>query len=369
MNVGIILVLIIVLYFCYFTVKYIRKRRLIRETIQNSIMRESKMDHEEERGEASDFPDLNSYINENSGKIVRFINDEEEEERIPDEKDPAQMETWCKELVLEIADTQDQSDDICEKLGGRLCQTVDLKRVDIPPSTKATFLTSNGTQLLPGHSYCLYKQPPVSQSSYECDEKWGFWVFSHKYERWMCESLVSGIYNAKTNAFNDPCQHGNLLFDNEMITRDSVKDRFNPQDFYSTQFQERFSCRCEKGYIFDPKKSRTKCIRDPCLLGLPRHAAARGYNPETEECECGEFFFNIDGNETFPCTSCPSNNPHFDPSTNILTVYLRCKKKGETQGALLPCRTEEENLLGCIKATLKVKPMNQEGTFEDRIFF
>lgn len=348
MNIILFLLLVItILSFCISTIKYTRNRLAITRTVK-----EAKHVEEEENSPFSSLLNLDSWIIDNSSKISRITDS------------GGVDENWCKELVLEIENPDDDDDDdqdICDKLGGRLCENVKYSRIDIPPNSKTTFYTSNGTILLPNHSYCLYKQPPLVQSANHCDDVWGFWVYSPKYERWMCQSRVPGIYNAATHTFDNLCDQ--LLFDGEPMTRRI--DSFTPEQFYSVSFQERFSCDCPKGYIFDPERSRTSCFKDPCLTGLPPHAAANGYNDGT--CDCGPYFYNINGDETFPCTACPYNTPQYDEKNNTLTIFIKCDKFG-----LIPCDTEEEYILGCKKVVIKVKLLREkeeEYSFEDRIFF
>ena len=357
-----LLLLITILSFCASTVRYIRYRTDITKTVEAL-----KMDNKDtsEYHTSKSLVNLDSWIVDNSSKLSRI-------DKSSSEKD----ESWCKDLILEIAD-DDYSDDvnICDKLGGRICENVKYTRVDIPRESETTFYASNGTLLLPGHSYCLYKQPPISQSGHHCDDVWGFWVYSPKYERWMCQSRVPGIYNAATHAFEDNhCgKNGQLLFDGKPI--ELKKSTFRPEEFYSETFQERFSCQCPKGYIFDPAKSRTTCFKDPCLASLPPYAAATGYKNENGivTCDCGPFFYNINGDETFPCTACPYNSPQYDEKNHTLTVFIKCKRRRDSNDfGLIPCETEEENITGCKKVVIKAKPLlvrDEEYSFEDRIFF
>lgn len=357
-----LLLIIIVLYFCISTIKYIRHRTAITKTVE--ALKNTNNDY----NDCNSLINLDSWIIENSDKLSRTSANLE-------------MNTnWCKELVLEINQStiNDNIDDIniCDKLGGRICQNVKYTRVDIPEDSSVEFYASNGTILLPGCSYCLYKQPPVTQSGNHCDEIWGFWVYSQKYERWMCQSRVPGIYNAATHSFQGDkvCgKAGQLLFDGTPINLNEDISSFSPEQFYSEEFQERFSCECPKGYIFHPEKSRTTCFKDHCLASLPPHAAAKGYIREGEKCDCGPFFHNINGDETFPCTACPVNTPQYDEKNHTLTVFIKCKKRlNSNDFGLIPCETEEENIFGCKKVIIKVKPLlrnEKEYSFEDRIFF
>lgn len=350
-----------VLIICLFslsTIRYIRKRETITKTVEG--LQENA--HEPTVSFSSSFMNLDSWIDDNSTKLSRM-------------NESGRDESWCKELVLEIHDGKDNTDqdDICDQLGGRVCTNVKYSRIDIPANSKTTFYTSNGSILFPGHSYCLYKQPPIMHSAEHCDNTWGFWVYSPKYERWVCQSRVPGVYNGATHNFNNLCgTHGQLLFDGKP-TDISSSSSFTPNQFYSQQFQERFSCDCGPGYIFDPQRSKTTCFKDPCLIGLPSHAAAKGYNKEKGgTCDCGPYFYNINGDETFPCTACPYNSPEYDTKNNTLTVFIKCKTEGESDFGVIPCETEQENILGCKKVVIKVKLLSkrvEEYSFEDRIFF
>lgn len=365
-----LLLLITILSFCKSTIMYIRNRAAITRTVE--ILKNDAQKDDDDKN--SSLMNLDSWIIDNSSKLSRT-------------PQSGMDLKWCKELVLEIDleeeennddyNYNDDDEDICDKLGGRLCENVKYSRIDIPPHSKTTFYTSNGSILFPGHSYCLYKQPPVTQSEHHCDSIWGFWVYSPKYERWLCQSRVPGIYNAASNTFDNETlcgKHGQLLFDGNPINIDA-QTTFTPDQFYSPAFQERFSCDCPRGYIFDPERShnsRTTCLKDPCLTGLPPNAAAKG-SKGGGKCDCGPYFYNINGDETFPCTSCPSNTPQYDAKNHTLTLFIKCKKKDRDDDfGLIPCETEDEYITGCKKVTLKVKPLPHRETeyaFEDRIFF
>lgn len=346
---------------------------------------------------------------------------------------------WCKNLVLQIPSSalDDDSDDtdICDKMRRGLCRGIEMKRVNIPPkhdseySSESEFYASNGSRLQPGCSYCLHKQPPMSDfNKRQCDDVWGFWQFSPVYERWICKSKVPGFYNAQTNSF-DACTkedpRGRLLFDGEPVEfnveSSSVKDLSNyltPEDFYSADFQDRFQCQCPSpGYISMPELCKTSCYIDPCISGLPRFAAAPGYNRATGNCDCGEHFSNTFDDPLSPCTACPTSTPSFDEKTNILTIYIKCYNEDEEEEdldgdrdevrkkkrddnyddnydddddrrnkrrkfssssssssfGLFPCKSREDKIRGCMTAKVRVKPMTQSALsssrFEDRIFF
>ena len=441
MSISITILFIIILWFLCQTVIYVKKRKLIFDIVHSFIDFESlesdkllkeqndkKINFSTISNEhfvadlVSDTNEIDFWVQDAENKISRMVitNDEKPGGK---RKDPE----WCKNIALRLDNffpSEEESEesendrrdvhDICDKLGGKICENIHFKRVDIPENAGATFYTSTGIKLLPGFSYCLYKPPPVEHSRYQCDPDWGFWIFSPEYERWMCQSRVPGIYNAASDSFLDACKCGGggggggvgsssdrekkkkkedgvLLFDGEPLIggNTTIKTRFKAEDFYSPDFQRRFSCKCPRGYIFDSSVSRTRCIKDRCLVGLPEFAAAPGLDPTTKQCQCGPHFFNINSSLDMPCTGCPVNTPQYDAASNTLSVYMKCKKHGHDFG-LYPCRTDEEKILGCTKVALKVKPVygrlksktgrNADGdsledyeeddySFEDRIFW
>ena len=399
---GILIITIlfmIILWFLYQTVIYVKKRKLIFDIVHNFNDSESSEGDDKMRKEGkknktfstlsnehfvadlvSDRNEIDFWVQDAENKISRMVIINDEKPPGGKIKDPE----WCKNIALRLdnfflSDTDqveksEENDrdvqDICDQLGGKICENISFKRVDIPENAGATFYTSTGIKLLPGFSYCLYKPPPVQHSDYQCDPDWGFWIFSPKYERWLCQSRVPGIYNAASDSFLDACKCGGvggdrekkedgvLLFDGEPLIggNAAIKTRFKAEDFYSPDFQKRFSCRCPRGYIFDSSVSRTRCIKDKCLVGLPEFAAAPGLDPVTKQCRCGPHFFNIDSNLDMPCTGCPVNTPQYDAASNTLSVYMKCKKHRHDFG-LYPCRTDEEKILGCTKIVIKVKPI------------
>ena len=289
-------------------------------------------------------------------------------------------ENPCKTTNTAIYVTPEQRTlpSICKKLSRKYCKkdTNDMILIDVPE--KSNFYASNGMQLLPGESYCIYK-PLTTQKHKKCNETWGFWKYSPVEEKWVCYSKVPGIYNAKIDKF-DPCQreHENnqFLIDDKPVLPNEIPNKFSPEDFYSTQFQLRCKCRCDKnqGYIFNPKLSRTSCYKDPCLLELPPFAAANGLNIKTGDCECGQFFSNLFNNPKNPCTACPYDRPSYDPKKFELTVYIKCYNENEINTekrfGIIPCQTPEDKIRGCTKAIIKVKHItNNNISFTDRIMW
>ena len=268
------------------------------------------------------------------------------------------------------ADDDDDNENICNELGGRTCE-VHLKKITIPPDFKRErFLASNGTFLMPGHSYCVYKQPPITSDSVNCDPVWGFWIYCPITDRWLCKSKVPGIYNGSNNTFDACTRTGNnglLLFDGIPISGDEIRERFTPEEFYSPYFQARFKCKCSKenGYISLETVTRTSCIKDPCISTLPPGAMVEGFDEITGHCNCDPHFVNMYNNKNYPCTNCPHNFPKYDPTTGILTIYLKCKNEGEEeisgQFGFFPCKSDEDKIRGCIESYVRVKPLLAEG--------
>ena len=246
------------------------------------------------------------------------------------------------------------------------CRKNMMKKITIPSDFKTEIYSNAGVKLESGHSYCVNVSIPSHSKT--CDEVWGFWHFSEKFNKWMCKSKVPGIYNAIKNTFDDSCQNGTLLYDGQEIDKTTIPQIFTPLDFYSKEFQQRFECKCARGFLSAPELSRTTCFKDPCLLELPKNAAAPGYKEGL--CDCGDHFVNMYRDKNYPCTACPYNSPEFDKKTNTLTVYIKCYNDDKDFG-LYPCKSQEDKIRGCMKAKIKVKPMDikKETTFEELIFY
>ena len=282
-------------------------------------------------------------------------------------------EYLCKTRVIQVPEKDKDDDTICNKLSQTLCDNrIPLTKITVPENTKISFHLDSGVKLVNGQSYCMYKPPPPllssssSSSVVACNEVWGFWQFSQKYEHWMCKSKVPGIYNASKNKF-DACKPGVLVFDSEYVSAENIS-RQNPEWFYSTEYQNRFACDCPSGYVFREDLSRTTCFKDPCLSLLPVNPLAKGYVKDTGYCDCGPYFYNIDINDPKSiCTACPP--PIYDDSEKTLKIHIKCG-----DGEMFPCTTSEEKIKGCKEAVIKAKPTPTPQTplatrFEDLVFF
>ena len=391
-----IIIFIILLSFLYLACEYVLHRRKMALTIKDDIEND---DDDDDDNDDNDDNNSNNNNNDRDDIIERLVvrrNNNRATTRTTI-SDP----NWCKGLVLRIPsskvnhsidDNDDDDEGICNELGGRLCSGIEMKRVDIPHTFKTEIYSSNGFRLHPGQSYCLFKQPPLLETTATatamCDDVWGFWKYSPIYERWLCTSKVPGIYNAKTNKF-DACERddpsGKLLFDGRIIDDFKSLDLV-PEDFYSEEFQKRFECDCpSSGYLSKPELSRTFCFRDPCTLSLPVHAYAPGYDEDTGNCDCGQHFMNMYNSQAYPCTACPFNFPDYNPDTHTLSVFIKCynnDNKYTDEFGLFPCHSQEDKIRGCMKARVKVKFIPEEEkninttntnsssvSFEDRIFF
>lgn len=267
----------------------------------------------------------------------------------------------CKGIIVEI----DNNKKNCNNLSQNLCDgNVLLKKVTIPANSTIDFYSHTGYKLIKGQSYCIYKPPPVNNNS-DCNETWGFWKYSLKYEMWRCKSKVPGIYNEEENKF-DPCGKGNgsLYYNGHYLPNDGIFKRFSPEQFYSLEFQRQFKCDCPRGYISKPELSRTTCFKDPCLINLPPHADAVGYETKTGNCKCTPFFKNLyPDNPKSPCTMCP-DAPVWDYRNNDLILYVKCGS-----GYKFNCLTEEDKIRGCVKTKLKIKIKHFKDKFKNIVFF
>ena len=377
-----IITFIILLSFLYLACEYVLHRKKMALTIQDDDdVDDDDVDADNNNNNDND---NNNYDNDNDDIIERLVvrrNNNNNRATRTTVSDP----NWCKGLVLRIPSSKVNDDDegICNELGGGLCSGIEMKRVNIPDTFKTEIYSSNGFRLHPGQSYCLFKQPPLLETTTNtCDDVWGFWKYSPVYERWLCMSKVPGIYNAKTNKF-DACERddpsGRVLFDGRIV--DDFKSlSLVPEDFYSEEFQRRFECDCpSSGYLSKPELSRTFCFRDPCTLSLPIHAIAPGYNEVTGNCDCGKHFVNMYNSQEYPCTACPTSFPDYDPDTHTLSVFIKCYNDNDDDDfdddddefGLFPCHSQEDKIRGCMKAKVYVKPLleEEENNFEDRIFF
>ena len=295
----------------------------------------------------------------------------------------------CQNMALYVPRENISIPSICRKMSRDFCgvDSRSMKLVNIPHDK--TFIAASGMHLLPGESYCVYKKPPISNDDRNCNETWGFWKYSPTQDMWRCHSKVPGIYDAERDKFN-PCQredkNGKFTIDNVVFSPDEIEKNLNPSDFYSMEFQLKCGCLCDKqkGYIFNPKLSRTSCYKDPCLTALPPFSAADGYDLKTGNCNCGSYFTNMFDDKRQPCTACPYNRPSYDPKTKIMTIYIKCFKESDIKEignnpnkninnifGIFPCVTEEDKIRGCTKAVIRVNP-NKNGdfaSFYDRVFW
>ena len=303
----------------------------------------------------NDDGDYNYYYNKNNNNFKAWLRNNKNSNNF------RKQTTLCKGMVIEVDDDNEKS---CNDISKNLCNN--MQKVKIPHNLKIDIYSDNGSKLINGKTYCIYKKPPLLTTTTICDESWGFWQYSVKYEKWLCKSKVPGIYNSRINKF-DACNNGGKLkFEkNEYINNDDIPKRFTPEQFYSTDFQKKFSCECAKDYVFNPELSRTMCFEDPCKANLPPAAAVKGYNNKTGECDCSPYFTNLfPDNLKSPCTTCPLGSPSYDPKTQMLTIYIKCNSH-------FPCVTPEDKIKGCTQAYLKVKPIYDDKevkTFENLVF-
>ena len=387
-----IIMSIILLSFLYLACEYVLRRKKIAMIIKDNNNDDDEDDDDDDDNDDDSGDDDRGNDNYNSRDTTTAINnnngDDVIERLVVRRNDRVTRTTildpnWCKGLVLRIPSSKvksnddDDDEEICNELGGRFCSGMEMKRVNIPDTFKTEIYSSSGFRLYPGQSYCLYKQPPLlnTTSTSMCDDVWGFWKYSPIYERWLCTSKVPGIYNAKTNRF-DACErddpNGLLLFDGQIVD-DFKRLNLVPEDFYSEEFQKRFECDCPSfGYLSKPELSRTFCFRDPCTLSLPIHAFAPGYDEETGNCDCGKHYVNMYNSEAYPCTACPTSFPDYDPDTHTLSVFIKCYNDDDNEFGLFPCHSQEDKIRGCMKARVNVKPIQKHqnvSSFEERIFF
>lgn len=281
----------------------------------------------------------------------------------------------CRELALlvpdDIASNEENNKNICAEMTREVCglDSQFVEKIKIPEN-KSDFIAANGMHLLSGETYCIFKKPPLnslssSSSSVKCNERWGYWKFSPVQDRWLCHSKVPGIYNAERDEFS-PCKAGNgkFIIDNIEISPEQLETEYEPRQFYDIEFQKRCGCLCDEkmGYIFVPDKSRTTCFKDPCRSALPPFSAAPGYVNETGHCDCGIYFTNLFNDKKQPCTACPFDRPQYDEKNHILTVFIKC---GNKDSYLFPCESDEDEIRGCRKAIIQVKPMERKSNEDD----
>lgn len=304
-------------------------------------------------------------------KINKWI-----QETINDDNNNNNKNSPCQNMALHIEPRDIGNEFICKEMAEKICgiDSNAMKRVNIPPSSKTTFVAANGMHLIPGESYCVYKKPPLVNDNRNCNEIWGYWKYCPINDYWICHSKVPGVYDATRDEFN-PCQRedkfGKFMIDGRVVSPDEIEKNYEPSDFYSLDFQMKCSCECNvaRGFVFNPLKSRTMCFKDPCKSNLPPFSAVKGFDVNSGHCDCQPYFKNLFGDETQPCTACPYNRPEYDREKNIVTVYLKCFNedyegddddddiKNEKIG-LVPCITQEDKIRGCAKARIYVKPSN-----------
>ena len=255
----------------------------------------------------------------------------------------------CKNLIIPAPHAL-SCQQIVEAIGCRSHQT---SRIHVPEGFH--IFTSSGGKLKENMDYCVWKAPPPLSS---CHPRWGFLKYSEKSHLWECYSKLPGIYNAATDSF-DACHPGGHLFDlkEKVIIQDYT--HLSPEDFYSNP--TRYACRCEKGFLSFPARSRSTCFPDPCLSHLPPSVDVPGYNEETGECDCGGLYVNVHDNPYAPCTACP-DHPTLEGDDKLI-VWISCKN------GYYPCHKLEDIQRGCTRAEFSVKILkkNNNNNFWQRI--
>ena len=364
------LIAIILIIFCFFNFHYIYQRIQEKKRLdEQKIRKKNNNNNNNNLNSSSDDKkkfflryDTSEWI-KNNQTLIHTDNDDDGDDTIKNNNN----KSLCKGIVIEI--DKEKANNTCNELSQNLCDgKVLLKKVTIPVDSIIDFYSHSGYKLTKGQSYCIYKPPPVASKG--CNETWGFWKYSLKYEMWRCKSKVPGVYNEELNTF-DPCSQGqgHLFYSNHYLPNDHIEKSFYPERFYSLDFQRKFRCECPRGYISRPELSRTTCFKDPCLINLPPNAYAGGYDEKTGNCNCGPFFKNLyPDNLKSPCTMCP-DAPIWDHINNNLTIYVKCGGENDR----FKCKTEEDKLRGCLKTILKVKPINvdrlKSTTFKNLTFF
>lgn len=349
-------IVIILLIFCFYNFYYIYQRLKEKQSLYNQKNKTITNNDNENNNNFFFRYDTKDWIKKN--KTLIYSTD--------DNGGNKTTKSICKGIIVEV----DKDKLNCNDLSRDLCDgQVILRKFTVPHNSKIDFYSHSGYKLTKGQSYCIYKPPPIDNASNVCDETWGFWKYSLKFNMWRCKSKVPGVYNEETNKF-DPCSKGNghLYYNNHYLPNEHISKSFNPEQFFSLNFQRKFRCDCPRGYISRPELSRTTCFRDPCLVNLPPHSEAAGYDAKTGNCNCGPYFKNLyPENLKSPCTMCP-DAPIWDHRNNILIFYVKCGEYDKFK-----CITKEDQIRGCIKTELKVKPTNvddlKKTTFRDITFF
>ena len=353
----------LIIYFLYKVSDYIIKR--------NALKKYNRLLDGDDRWD-DDYIKLNKWL-------MKKIS-EENEKKTEDSKNDNEFflssssfsPSLCREMALLVPENQRSDKNICQEMSRDVCgiDSQLMEKIVIPIDEKTNFISANGMHLLPGETYCVFKKPPLN-SKVKCNENWGYWNYSPIQDRWVCRSKVPGIYNAEKDEFS-PCKGGGkFVIDNIVVSPKELANEYKPQQFYDVEFQKKCGCICDnyKGYIFVPEISRTTCFKDPCRASLPPFSAAPGYKHKTGECHCGDFFTNLFNDKKQPCTACPYDRPQYDEKNHTLTVHIKC---GNQADDLFPCESYEENIRGCRKAIILVKPLSDKvdnEIFEKRIFW
>lgn len=350
--------IIIILYFSLKIINYIWKR--------NALTRQVRLLNGDDRWDEK-YIKLNEWLMKKIGREKDF--------NVRNERGIDPSPSSCRELALLVSESQKDRVDVCQEMSRDVCGLDSrlMEKVVIPRGEKTSFVSANGMHLIPGETYCVFKRPPLLKSNVvECNERWGYWKYSPIQDRWVCHSKLPGIYDAEKDAFT-PCSSGGGRFtiDDRVVPPEILATRYEPRDFYDVEFQKRCGCRCngDAGYVFVPEKSRTTCFKDPCRAALPPFSAAVGYAHDTKTCECGDYFTNQFNDKRQPCTACPYDRPQYDANNYTLTVYVKC---GSGKDDLFPCESAEDEIRGCRKAIVRVKPrekMTDDETFEERMFW
>ena len=340
------LIIILILIFCLYNFEYLYQRYKENRLLNNN----NNFNHDDNDDLSLLHYDINEWLKNNYNLVYG--------ENSSDIKDISVDKSLCKGIVVEIDDGKEN----CNHLSQKLCDgKVLLRKITIPMNSTIDFYSHSGYKLTKGRSYCVYKPPPDIN---DCDETWGYWKYSLKYEMWQCKSKVPGVYNSEKNVF-DPCQKGggSLFHNGHYLSGELIPMYFSPEQFYSIKFQRQFACDCPRGYISRPELSRTTCFKDPCLIDLPPHAEAAGYDVKTGNCYCKPYFYNLyPDNPKSPCTMCP-DAPMWDYRNNFLIIYVKCGENHKFK-----CITEEDKIRGCVITKLKVK-LKDSDNLKNVVFF
>ena len=153
-----ILIVFCIVYLCFYCIAIVRYK-YIQYKITNLIDKEEQVNYNTKKYNNAKKrkynTDIDRWIGKNENKITILSSALDENQKN------------CEGLVVEVDNnSNNDSNNICKELSGKFCDSSSsLKRIDIPADTQIDLISDSGVKLLPGKSYCVYKEPPINNNN------------------------------------------------------------------------------------------------------------------------------------------------------------------------------------------------------------